>query len=572
MDESDPTLLPGLHPILRRIYLARNIKSEQALDHSLATLPKPEQLLGMDAMVDHLVEAVEEKQRLLIVADYDTDGATSCAVGKLGLEMLGAQPVAYLVPDRFQYGYGLSAKIVRLAAEKHHPDTIITVDNGIASIEGVEAARALGIKVLITDHHLPGETLPEADAIVNPNQPGDDFPSKALAGVGVIFYVLLALRARLRESGWFERQGIAQPNLGNLLDLVALGTVADVVPLDALNRTLVAQGIQRIRAGRTRVGLLALLEIAKCNPHTVVAADFGFKVAPRLNAAGRLDDMSVGIECLLSEEQEMAQRFALELDQWNRKRREIEEGMKNQAFALLDQLKTPDATSAKSGVCLYDKNWHEGVVGIVASRIKDRLHRPVIAFAPASDNNHEIKGSARSIPGVHIRDVLSDIAAQHPDLIIQYGGHAMAAGVKLHINNHPPFAMAFDAAVKAHLDGVDLTNTLYSDGALDASTLTLDFAEQLSQGGPWGQNFPEPLFDGRFEVDQVRILSGKHLKFVLKLPATEQRIDAIAFFVEQPESWLGSRAVDIAYHLSVNEFRDQRSAQLLIESLTKCEE
>ncbi len=566
-DEHDAECLKGVHPVLRRIYLARNVRSEDELDYSLARLPSPWLLSGMEVMVRRLMEAIRSNRRIMIIADYDADGATSCAVAKLGLQMFGAEHVSYVVPDRFRYGYGLTPEIVALASERN-PDMIITVDNGISSIEGVTAAHERGLQVLITDHHLPGERLPDADAIVNPNVPGDRFPGKALAGVGVMFYVLMALRARLREAGWFGHRGIKEPNLGQLLDLVALGTVADVVPLDRINRILVHQGLLRIRSGQLHVGLAAILEVANRAHDSIVASDLGFAVGPRLNAAGRLDDMSLGIECLLSEEIERARTLVAELDAMNRERRQIEEQMKAEALALLNELESPGKEHAMSGVCLFDDSWHQGVIGIVASRIKDRLQRPVIAFAPAGDG--EIKGSARSIPEVHIRDVLSEVAAAHPELLNKFGGHAMAAGMSLRLADYPVFALAFDAAVKARLEGVDVDRAIYTDGRLDERVLGLDFAEQLGRAGPWGQGFPEPVFEGKFDVVHARVVGEKHVKFVLGLPGISGVIDAIAFFVERPESWVGSRRINVAYRLAVNEFRNVRVAQLVIEAMDRC--
>jgi single-stranded-DNA-specific exonuclease len=552
--------------LLRRVYLGRNLSAPEELDRSLAKLPPPWLLSGMEALTRHLAEALQTRQHLLIVADFDADGATSCALGVLGLRAMGAAQVSYIVPDRFKYGYGLTPEIVQVAALRR-PDVLITVDNGISSLEGVDAAKALGIKVLVTDHHLPGAALPKADAIVNPNLPGDAFPGKALAGVGVMFYVLMALRARLREDGWFARQGIAEPNLGQWLDLVALGTVADVVPLDRVNRILVHQGLQRIRQGQARPGITALLEAAGRKPGATTTADLGFAAGPRLNAAGRLEDMAQGIECLLCDNPAQARAMAERLDQLNRDRRDIEEQMKQDAFAILDGLDAKQAQN-RAGVCLFDPGWHQGVIGILASRVKDRLHRPVIAFAPAGAG--EIKGSARSIPGVHIRDVLSDIAAAYPGLLARFGGHAMAAGLSLDQEAYHAFARVFDAEVGKRLQGMDLAHTLHSDGELDAEELRLECAELLQQGGPWGQGFPEPLFDGEFEVVQTRIVGEKHLKLVLRTPDQLRMIDGIAFFVDDPESWLGHRRLRLAYRLDVNEFRDHRSVQLRIEYMETC--
>ena len=555
-------LFQNLSPLLQRIYLSRDLTSSDELDRTLAKLPSPWLLSGMDELVNHLIEAIQTKQHLLIVADFDADGATSCAVGMIGLKAMGAARVSYIVPNRFEYGYGLTPEIVAVAA-KLKPDLLITVDNGISSLEGVKVAKAFGMKVLVTDHHLPGAELPNADAIVNPNLVGDEFPSKALAGVGVMFYVLMALRSRLREKGWFAQQGIAEPNLAQLLDLVALGTVADVVTLDRVNRILVHQGLQRIRQGTARPGIVSLLEVAGRKPAAVVAADLGFFAGPRLNAAGRLEDMAQGIECLLCEDAATARAMAVQLDQLNRDRREIEDQMKLDAYAILDNLDTKKRAKDLAGVCLLDSSWHQGVIGILASRIKDRLHRPVIAFAPVG--NGEIKGSARSIPGVHIRDVLSNIAAACPNLLDKFGGHAMAAGLSLAENNYPTFAKLFDDEVRKQLVGMDLAHAVHSDGELTADELRLESAEVLQQAGPWGQGFPEPTFDGEFEVVQTRIVGEKHLKLVLRTPDQKRMIDGIAFFVDDPESWLGCKRLKLAYKLDVNEFRDNRTVQMRIE-------
>ncbi|MEI7867941.1 MAG: single-stranded-DNA-specific exonuclease RecJ [Candidatus Methylumidiphilus sp.] len=553
---------PNLSPLLQRIYLSRNLTEPEELDRTLAKLPSPWLLSGMENLVHYLIEAIKDKKHLLIVADFDADGATSCTVGMLGLKAMGAEKVSYIVPNRFEFGYGLTPEIVAVAA-KHQPDLLITVDNGISSIEGVKAAKALGMTVLVTDHHLPGAELPEADAIVNPNLNGDEFPSKSLAGVGVMFYVLMALRIRLRESGWFAQKGIPEPNLAQWLDLVALGTVADVVALDRVNRILVHQGLQRIRLGQSRPGIVALLEVAGRKPAAVQAADLGFFAGPRLNAAGRLEDMAQGIECLLCQDIPTARGMAAQLDQLNRDRREIEEQMKLDAFLILDKLDTDRRAKGLAGVCLFDSSWHQGVIGILASRVKDRLHRPVIAFAPAG--NGEIKGSARSIPGVHIRDVLSNIAASHPGLLARFGGHAMAAGLSLDEGRYPEFVKLFDAEVRKHLEGMDLDHAVHSDGELSPDELRLECAEILQQAGPWGQGFPEPVFHGEFDVIQARIVGEKHLKLVLKTPDQKRMIDGIAFFVDDPESWLGCRRLKLAYKLDVNEFRDNRTVQLRIE-------
>lgn len=558
--------LGEIHPILERIFSARGLTSTAELDRTLAKLPSPWLLSGIEDMVAHLIIALHQQQRICIVADFDADGATSCAVAVKGLQLLGAGEVTFVVPNRFEYGYGLTPEIVELVKLKN-PDVIITVDNGISSIEGVRVAKELGIKVLITDHHLPGHELPVADAIVNPNLVDDQFPSGNLAGVGVIFYVLMALRSRLREQNWFEHKQVKEPNLAQLLDYVALGTVADVVALDQINRILVHQGLLRIRTGRSHPGIKALIDVSGKNPESIYASDLGFSVGPRLNAAGRMDDMSLGIQCLLTEDPVLAKSLALKLDELNNERRVVEDEMKNEAMALLSGMKKLDEHHAPAGVCLYDASWHQGVIGILASRIKDQLHRPVIAFAPAGKD--EIKGSARSIPGVHIRDVLSDIAALYPKLLSKFGGHAMAAGMSLKMHDYPPFALAFDALVRKRLATVDLEQKIYSDGELTETEMTIEFADLLKNSGTWGQEFPEPIFDGVFDVIQARIVGQRHLKLVLRKPLGDLLIDAIAFYVDKPENWLGLRSIKAAYKLDVNEFRGNRSVQLIVQYLEK---
>lgn len=558
--------LDDLPPILQRIFMARGIKTAFELDKTLDKLPSPWLLSGMDKMVNQLMDVLENRQKITIVADFDADGATSCALAVEGLQLLGAIDVNFVVPNRFEYGYGLTPEIVELAKQQQ-PDVIITVDNGISSIDGVIAAEAAGIKVLVTDHHLPGEILPPATAIVNPNLPDDKFPSKMLAGVGVMFYVLLALRGRLRECQWFETKQIPEPNLAQLLDFVALGTVADVVPLDRINRILVHQGLARIRSGKCHPGLLALIESAGRNPRNLVATDLAFALGPRLNAAGRLDDMSLGIRCLLSREFAEAKLIAQQLDDLNNDRKEIESQMKHEAFSLLEQMATPDSQHIPTGVCLFDASWHQGVIGILAGRLKDQLHRPVIAFAPAGQDL--IKGSARSIPDVHIRDVLSDIATQHPKLLSKFGGHAMAAGLTLKMHDYPAFALAFAEAVAKRLVNVDLEPKIWSDGELTEQEITLQLAELMRHAATWGHDFPEPVFHGKFEIIQARIVGQQHLKLVMRQNNATTLHDAIAFFVDNPEQWLGVRQCYIAYKLDINEFKGQRSLQLVVSYLEK---
>jgi single-stranded-DNA-specific exonuclease len=558
--------LDDLPPILQRIFTARGIKTAFELDKTLDKLPSPWLLSGMDKMVNQLMDVLENRQKITIVADFDADGATSCALAVEGLQLLGAIDVNFVVPNRFEYGYGLTPEIVELA-KLQQPNVIITVDNGISSIDGVIAAEAAGIKVLVTDHHLPGETLPPATAIVNPNLPDDKFPSKMLAGVGVMFYVLLALRSRLRECQWFDAKQIPEPNLAQLLDFVALGTVADVVPLDRINRILVHQGLARIRSGKCHPGLLALIEAAGRNPRNLVATDLAFALGPRLNAAGRLDDMSLGIRCLLSREFAEAKLIAQQLDDLNNDRKEIESQMKHEAFSLLEQMPTPDSQHTPTGVCLFDASWHQGVIGILAGRLKDQLHRPVIAFAPAGQDF--IKGSARSIPDVHIRDVLSDIATQHPKLLSKFGGHAMAAGLTLKMHDYPAFALAFAEAVAKRLVNVDLEPKIWSDGELTEQEITLQLAELMRHAATWGHDFPEPIFHGQFEIIQARIVGQQHLKLVIRQNNATTLHDAIAFFVDNPEQWLGVRQCHVAYKLDINEFKGQRSLQLVVNYLEK---
>jgi len=555
--------LPDLHPVLARIYAARHVVSHAELEHDLDRLLPPDLLKGMEAAVDLLATAIRSGQRLLIVADFDADGATSCALAVRALRAMGAKEVQYVVPNRFEYGYGLTPEIVTVAAQ-YRPDVLVTVDNGISSIEGVRVARNIGMQVLITDHHLPAAELPTADAIVNPNQPGDDFPSKHLAGVGVIFYVMLALRARLRSDNWFTERNLAEPNLARLLDLVALGTVADVVPLDHNNRILVAQGLRRISQGQACPGILALLKVGGRTPGRLAAADLGFVVAPRLNAAGRLTDMSLGIECLLTDSEPRAMEMAQELDRLNRERRTIEADMQSQALEIVRKLHLEEG-SLPSGLCLFDEGWHQGVIGILAARIRERVHRPVIAFAPAHDD--DIKGSARSVPGLHIRDVLDAIAVRHPGLVSKFGGHAMAAGLSLPRSQFDNFQKAFAEEVARHLGEEDLHGEILSDGELSVGDFTLELAQQLRAAGPWGQGFPEPMFDGVFEVVHRRIVGEKHLKLLLRVTPGTVPIEAIAFRVLESASLPAWTRVRAAFRLDVNEYQGNRSLQLVIEHL-----
>jgi len=540
----------GVHPLLARLYAARGIAHAADLDTALSALLDPLLLKGAAEAATLLADAISAKRHLLIVADYDCDGATACAVGVRALRAFGAN-VSYLVPNRFDYGYGLTPEVVRLAAERK-PDVIITVDNGIASVEGVAEAKRLGISTLITDHHLPGDELPAADCIVNPNQPGCSFPSKSIAGVGVMFYVMLALRAELRKRGAFSVS--AEPNLAALLDLVALGTVADVVKLDRNNRILVAQGLARIRQGKLQPGLRALFRVAGREAERASTFDLGFALGPRLNAAGRLADMSLGIECLVTDDLGQALNIAQQLDQLNRERRSIETDMQEQAQAFLD---TIDATE-RASLALYDPEWHQGVIGILASRVKDKLHRPVIAFARG--NEGELKGSGRSIPGLHLRDALDLVSKRAPGLLLRFGGHAAAAGLTLREENLARFGELFEQAVQGLVSPADLTRTIETDGPLEAGWMSLESARMIERE-IWGQGFPAPVFSDEFQVDKQRILKDRHLKLTLRKGAA--RFEAIQFnFAESvPES------VRAAYRLAVNEFNGMSSVQLVLDHI-----
>ena len=552
-----------LPPLLARVYAARGLSDVTELDLGLSALHSPTLLAGIDAATERLQRALEQNERILVVGDFDADGATSTALAVAALRQFGASHIDYLVPNRFEFGYGLTPGIVALAAQKK-PHLIITVDNGISSLDGVAAANAAGMEVLITDHHLPGEFLPDAAVIVNPNQRGCHFPSKALAGVGVMFYLLLALRTRLRDQGWFASRNLEVPHLGAFLDLVALGTVADVVPLDHNNRILVAGGLARMRSGRARPGINALLSVAGRDPLTVVASDLGFAAGPRLNAAGRLDDMSLGIECLLCEDPRQARNLALQLDSMNRERQRIERGMEEEALAVLARL---DLTQKElpPALVLHDPGWHQGVVGILASRIKDRFHRPVIAFA-RSDSG-ELKGSGRGIPGMHLRDLLDYVATRHPGLIDKFGGHAMAAGLSLPEAHYDRFSEAFTDAVQ-QVGGLTLEPILESDGELALEDFDLAVAEMLRSAGPWGQLFPEPLFDGVFELRSQRIVGEKHLKMSVATPGDGASLEAIAFGVDT-DRWPDPAVMQVrlAYRLDVNHFRGERRLQLLVEQI-----
>lgn len=555
--------LAHLHPLLQRIYRQRGVQSAKELNYALAGLNKP-QLKGLDQAITLLSESVEKAERILIVGDFDADGATSTALALRAFNLLGHRAVDFLVPNRFEFGYGLTPEIVKVAAEKA-PDVIVTVDNGISSIEGVAEARRRGIKVIVTDHHLPADQLPEAHAIVNPNQPGCPFESKHMAGVGVIFYVMNALRSHLLAKGWFGEH--TPPKLTELLDLVALGTVADVVRLDHGNRVLVSQGISRIRAGRCSYGIQALFEVAGKHHKDCRSTDLGFIVGPRLNAAGRMEDMSLGIQCLLADDPTEAQTLAHRLDQLNRERRATEASIQKEALAALEALPKIEKGSLSgmpSGLCFYQSDWHQGVIGIVASRLKECTHRPVIVFAP--DKEGYIKGSGRSVPQVHLRDVLDDIARSYPGLLSKFGGHAMAAGLSLVLEDLPQFKLAFDEAIQRSLAGAPLDASILSDGEVNTEALSLELAEQIQSAGPWGQGFEEPRFDGVFSVKHQRVVGEKHLKLVLA--STEQATyDAIAFNVDEALLSDVPSEVQVAYKLGVNDYRGRRSLQLMIDHI-----
>ena len=535
------------HPILDQIYLARGIKKPEDLETSLQGLIDFNKLLGIERACERIIQALRQHECIMILGDFDVDGATSCSIAMRALTAMGAVSVHYQVPNRFEFGYGLTPEIVDVVAQDKSPDLIITVDNGIANHQGVERANA----------------LPEAHAIVNPNQPGDTFASKCLAGCGVVFYVLLAVRKRLRELDWFTQNGLSEPNMAQYLDLVALGTVADVVPLDKNNRILVDQGLKRIRNEQCCAGIKALLEVSKRRMHRVVASDLSFAVAPRLNAAGRLEDMTVGIECLLTEESLKATQLAFQLQELNQQRRTIEDDMKQQAFAILKELDlNNDQQNTDRGICLFNADWHQGVIGIVASRLKDYWHRPTIVFAP--DGDDAMKGSGRSIPEVHMRDLLARIDARHPGLIDKFGGHAMAAGLSLKRANFETFRQAFQQEIGKLLAGIDVDQRLLCDAQLREQDLSVEFASMLERAGPWGHHFPEPLFANRFHIVEQRIVAHKHLKLVLA--KGDSLLDGIAFNVDL-ERWPNYRCqyAHIAYRLVINEFRGQTNVQAMVE-------
>ena len=555
----------GVHPLLARLYAARGITSRAELDYDLKALLPPARLTHADQAASLLADALEASASILIVADYDCDGATACAVGVRALRALagdGGARIDYLVPNRFTYGYGLSPEIVDLAAQRN-PDLLVTVDNGIASLAGVTRANELGIATLITDHHLPADELPAAECIVNPNQPGCDFPSKHLAGVGVMFYVMLSLRAELRQRGWFSDER-KEPNLATLLDLVALGTVADVVRLDHNNRILVSQGLKRMREGKLTPGIRGLFRAAGRDPAKASTMDLGFMIGPRLNAAGRLADMSLGIEALITDDEARALNIARELDALNRERKEIESQMQEQALQHLESIaiETGESGDSPSALCLFDPAWHQGVIGILASRIKDKRHRPVFAFARGDDTtaSGELKGSGRSIPGLHLRDALDLVSKRAPGLLRRFGGHAMAAGATILESDLERFRELFAEVSKELLSPADLTRTLETDGALETGFMSIETA-RLLENEIWGQGFPAPVFSDEFTVEHQRVLKDKHLKLVLGKDG--RRFDAIQFNFENSP---GSTA-HVAYRLGINDFNGMQTPQLMIEHL-----
>lgn len=564
--EADETAeLPAdLPPLLRRLYASRGVRSARELERSVKGMLPWQQLSGIDNAVEILYNAFREGIRIIVVGDFDADGATSTALSVLGMRALGCDNISYLVPNRFEDGYGLSPEVVD-QAKASGAQLIVTVDNGISSHAGVAHAKTLGIPVIVTDHHLPGDTLPDAEAIINPNLRDCEFPSKSLAGVGVAFYLMLALRTFLRDKGWFDERNIAPPNLAELLDLVALGTVADVVPLDANNRILTWQGLSRIRAGKCRPGIKALLEISNRDPQQLAASDLGFALGPRLNAAGRLDDMSVGVALLLCDNLGEARVLASELDALNQTRKEIEQGMQAEALILCEKLERSSET-LPGGLAMYHPEWHQGVVGILASRIKERFHRPVIAFAPAGDGT--LKGSGRSIQGLHMRDALERLDTLYPDLMIKFGGHAMAAGLSLEEHKFEQFQQRFGELVTEWLDPALLQGEVISDGPLSAAEMSMEVAQLLRDAGPWGQMFPEPLFDGRFRLLQQRLVGERHLKVMVEPVGGGPLLDGIAFNIDTtcwPDN--GVREVELAYKLDINEFRGNRSLQIIIDDI-----
>lgn len=575
--------LANVHPILSSIYQSRGIQSVDELQYELKGLLPFHRLYDIDKAANIIADAIEQQQRILIVGDFDADGATSTALAIRALRQFGAHEACYLVPNRFEYGYGLTPEIV-VVARQMQPQLLITVDNGISSLAGVKAAKDAGIKVVVTDHHLAGDGLPLADAIVNPNQPACEFESKSACGCAVIFYVMTAVRTELRRRGWFAQR--AEPNMAQFLDLLALASVADVVPLDKNNRILIDQGLKRIRAGKAISGINALLKIAGKSAHNLVASDLGFAIGPRLNAAGRLDDMATGIECLLTDNDDLAFQYAEELNNLNEERKNIEREMQQQAMTWLQSQKLDqfdEKTENKHlpwGLCLHDSDWHQGVIGILASRIKDKAHRPVIAFANAELveglsakeqlEQQEIKGSARSIPGLHIRDALDLVAKRRPEILSKFGGHAMAAGLSIKLKDYACFQQEFDQVCHELMTEDQLDQVILTDGELRTEDFNLNLAGIIKYAGPWGQQFPEPIFDGQFTIIKQRIVGSNHLKLTLGIVGSQQCIDAIAFNINL-EQWPDEscQMIACAYQLDINEFRGVQSVQLMIRHMNK---
>lgn len=551
------------HPLLNRIYQHRGVSQAQELEYQLKQLHRPELLQNLEQALAVLCDCRQHQGRIMVVGDFDADGATSTALAVGALRAFGYQSVDYLIPDRFTQGYGLSLAVAESVIEKG-ADLVLTVDNGISSFEGIARLKAAGIQVVVTDHHLPADSLPEADAMVNPNLSDCRFPSKSLAGVGVIFYVMAALRTKLQSLGLLAENA---PNLTESLDLVALGTVADVVPLDHNNRILVHQGLGRINVGLCRPGIKALIEVAKREIGSLKTADLGFAIAPRLNAAGRLENMSLGVELLLCQEMSLARKLALELDSLNQMRKEFEQEMKTEALAICAKLPDLNDSDKAAGIVLYQPDWHQGVIGILASRIKEQFHRPVIAFAQENEESSLIKGSARSVSGLHIRDLLERINSRYPNLLIKFGGHAMAAGLTIEQTSLERFRQAFNEVIEEAADSNCLQGIIYTDGELGAQDFNLQTAELLAQAGPWGQNFPEPSFEGEFQILQQRLLGGKHLKLIVQ-NAYGMMLDAIWFNVDLryfPD--FSIKNARLVYRLDVNEYRGNRNIQLQIETI-----
>ena len=563
-DVPDGINLPdSIHPVLKRIYASRNIKSSEDLDYSLGSLIPYEELGGIDDAVILLQEMITQKKRILIVADFDADGATSCALAIRGLTAMGAEDVIYVVPNRFEHGYGLSPKIVDVALD-HDPDLIVTVDNGISSISGVEHAKKNGIKVLITDHHLPGDKLPSADVIINPQLKEDKFPSKNLAGVGVIFYILLALRAKLKAENWFDEKNIKYPNLANLLDLVALGTISDLVPLDKNNRTMVAHGLKLMRKNKSKAGILAILNQSGRQLSTLTSGDLSFAIAPRLNAAGRLTDMSLGIECLLTDDKENATEMAKKLNQLNIERRQIQDNMEEQAFTEFEKYLQDTSKKIPHGICIYNQNWHQGVVGILAAKIKEKFNRPVVVFAQECQGI--LKGSARSITELHIKDVFDEIARLYPELILTFGGHAMAAGLTIEESQFDRFSDVFNKVVDRYISSDSLEDQCLTDGELSGDDFSLPLALAIQNAGPWGQSFPEPIFVGQFKILDKRVVGESHLKLKLQ-SRNNNTLDAIAFNMTDDDWPSKLEQITSTYRLGINNYRGHSQVQLFIEHI-----